>query len=140
MSAIKDRLLLKLVELPNALLKNRNGDNFGSILAELYCWQETAKYAKEQLENAWEAAVARHVIDDDNVLRKGVIGEESILAESKCFSVIAKLDKPRSIFSKDRFIAAVAKRYKLDPFQLETLAETCVTESRPPLTKRVLEV
>lgn len=140
MSAIKDRLDERLVELPDKVLRARNGDNLGPVLGTVYVWQETLAYAKKELETAWKHLVTQNLIDSDEVLKAEGPGEEHILTESNSFSVIAKVSSPRKVFSKDKFIVAVARKYKLDPAKLTDLAETCMSESSPPLHKRVLEV
>ena len=135
---VKERLINTLEDLPG-LIRNRNGDNLGPVLGTIFIWQEAEKFAKERLKTAWQTAADTDAIEPDDVLREGTPGEERIIIESNNFSVVVKCDKPRQTFSKDKFIVAVAKRFKLDPAQLEALAKTCMTESAPPLHKRVLE-
>jgi hypothetical protein len=139
MSTVKDRLFERLLELPGKVLKARNGDNLGPVLGEIFVWQEVARYAKGALDSAWKAAVDGDIIDNDEVLRAEGPGEERILSESNSFSIIAKVDKPRKTFSRDKFIAEVARKFKLDRARLDALAETCMSESAAPLHKRVLE-
>ena len=143
MSKTKTALLDQLQDLPKPngkVLKVRKGDNLGPTLGEIFIWQETAKYATEQLRDAWKAAAASNLVEADDVLRQGLVGEEKIVVESNDFSIIAKVDKPRQNFSREKFIELVAKKFKLDPVVLTTLAESCLTPSAAPLHKRVLEV
>lgn len=134
----KDRLMEALTALPG-LVRHRNGDNRGPMLGKLFIWQETKKFAEEQLKAAWLEAAAEDLLEPDDVLREGTPGEEHIVVESNQFSVVVKVDKPRQTFSRDKFIATVARRFKLDPAQLDTIAKTCMVDSAAPLHKSILE-
>jgi hypothetical protein len=139
----KDRLLDFLSELAVAngtILKTRKGDNLGPALGRVFVWQETKRIAEEELKEAWKAVQDAELIPTDDVLREEGQGEEKILLESSNFSVITKVDKPRDVFSRDKFITLVAKKFKLDQGRLEALAQTCMVPSAAPLKKRVLEV
>ncbi len=142
MGAIKDKLIEALDKLSgNGLLKTSRGDNSSQILGRVFIWQETVKYAEQQLKGAWQAAVAAEVIPDDDTLREGsTIGDERIRADSKHFSLVTKVSAPRELFSRDKYITAVAKRFKLDQGVLNAMAIECMEPSKAPLSKRVLEV
>lgn len=139
---VKTRLFEQLDTLaePNGkVLKFKRGDNQGPILGRIYFWQETQKRAKSELEAAWKAAKDEGVVDSDEKLREAQ-GEEKILIESDQFTLMAKVDKPRSTFSRDKFIESVAKKYKIDPAKLNAIAAACTTDGLAPLSKRVIEV
>ncbi len=136
----KDRLLAHLNKgIANGVLPARKGDNLGPVLGSVYYWQETVNYAKEQLDTAWSVVVEVDAIESDQDLRKTLPGTEWTAARSKDFSVTVRVDKPRQIFSRDKFIEAVARKYKLDRVHLHAIAQTCVSDSAPPLHKKVLE-
>jgi len=139
----KDRLTAQLDQLAainGPVLKIKRGDNQGPLLGAIFLWQETVKEAKERLESAWKAAVDADIIPDDDSLRekKG----ETIITESDQFSCVAEVEKPRKVFNRDKFIDAVAKKFKIDRARLDAIAvaSPCTTDSKAPLSKRILEV
>lgn len=137
---IKALALDKLNEMvgpDNGFVKLKRGDNKGPHLWPIYFWQEVEKYAEKQLKASWIKAQEALVVDNDEELRK--LSGEQILEESEQFSVVIKVDAPRETFSKEDFVAAVAKKYKLDPAKLNAIAATCMSKSKPPLSKKVLE-
>lgn len=140
-SKTKDRLLEKLGELRGApVLQFKRGDNRGPLLGEVFVWQETKKYAEEQLKKAWKALVAEDIIDEDDVLREAGVGEERILNESNTFSVVATVDKPRRTFNREMFIRLIVQRFRVPAEALQDMVEDAMTDGTAPLTKRVLEV
>lgn len=138
---IKARLTAVLEELTKPtsgeVLKIKRGDNFGPILGKLYVLQEMASWAKSELESAWASAATEGVLPPDDDLRAEQ--GERIVTESEQFSVIVSVAKPRATFSRDKYITAVAKKYKIDRFRLEGMVASATTDSKPPLSKKVLE-
>lgn len=137
----RTRLVAQLDQLAanGKVLKTQKSDNLGPLLGRVYFWQEARRHAEEQLKVGWKTLETEGLISDDDALRAAGVSEERIVVESNDFSVIVKIDSPRQTFSRDRFIKLIAKRFKLDEGRLEQLAKECVTETRPPLSKRVLE-
>ena len=113
--------------------------NLGPLLVEIFAWQEVASYAKKALETCWEAAQKEGAIPTDDELRELSEGE-NIVAESDCFSVLAKVSAPRKNFDRDMFIDVIAHKYKIKKTTLITLAEECKKETVPVLSKRIVEV
>jgi hypothetical protein len=129
----------KLATPDGGVLTFKRNDNQGPLLGEIYVWQETKKYADSQLKKVWKAAADEGLIDDDDVLREKKQGEEHVITQSTAFTCMVTVDKPRQTFSKDKFVEAVAKRYKLDRAALDKIAATCTTDSVAPLSKRIVE-
>jgi hypothetical protein len=115
-------------------------DNKGSYLGEIFTWQEIGKYADDRLKQAWRAVVENDLIPADDDMRERYDEDEHIVVESNAFSMIVTVGKPRETFDQEKFIATVARKYKIDLQRLEQLAATCKKESRAPLTKRIREV
>lgn len=131
--------LNSLAEVNGRVLKVKRGDNKGPLLGKIYIWQEAEKYAKDQLKAAWKAALDEGIIDTDDKLREDE-GEERIVMESDQFTAMVKVGTPAKPFSKEKFIEAVAKKYKIDAAKLEALATGCTKDSAAPLSKRIVEV
>jgi hypothetical protein len=139
---VKTRLFDLLQDLDRAngeVLKVKRGDNHGAVLGSIYVWQETKRHAEKALKASWSEAVSEGLVSDDDVLRESAVGEEWMLIESNGFSAVAKLDKPKQLFSRDKFIEKIAKTFHLDRSRLDTIANECCVESKPALSKRVIE-
>lgn len=121
------------------IIKRFREDDLGPYFGTIYYWQEIKKHAESALETSWKLAQKSKVIPDDDDLRDLGAGEH-IIADSKQFSFIAKVDRPRQNFDPEQFIQLVAKRYKLSAPDLTKMAAGCLKDSKPPLTKRILEV
>jgi hypothetical protein len=121
------------------VLSFKRGDNHGPLLGQIFVWQEAKKYAESQLKKAWKTAADEGLIQDDAILREKNQGEEHVIIQSNSFTCMVTVDKPHQTFSKDKFVEAVAKRYKLDRAQLDRVAATCTTDSVAPLKKRIVE-
>ena len=115
-------------------------DNKGSYLGEIFTWQEVSKFADDHLKQAWKAAQENGLIPADDDMREKYDNDEHIVTESNAFSCIVTVGKPRESFDQEKFIGEVAKKYKIDPVRLATLAATCKKEGKAPLTKRIREV
>lgn len=119
------------------------GDPKGHGLADLFFWQTLNKFAEKECKAAWERAQNPNsetkflAIDDE--LRKAGAGNESIIVESKKFSLVVKITAGQRRFDLDTFCDALTKKFKLDKGELLQLAETCKPESAPQLSKRVVE-
>jgi hypothetical protein len=137
---IKTQLLAQLKEVISSTgaLRAKRGDNFGPVLRKLYLLQEMSDYAEDELKAAWAEATKEGVLPPDDDLReeKG----ERIVTESEQFSLIVSVDKPRKTFSRDKFVEAIAKKFKIDRAKLDALIATATTDGKAPLSKRILEV
>lgn len=136
---LKDKLLayVNAIGSPKSGVRNPSEkSNTGSALFRAFVWQEISSHAEKEGKKAW-AEVLEIAGQDDDSLREHPQGE-SILLEGGAFSAIVKITAPRKTFSKEAFIAAVAKQYKIPVAKLEALAAKCVVEGKPPVSKRVL--
>ena len=120
-------------------VRSPDTSNAGSYIADVFFWETIEKLAGGKLDDAWRALVRNHLIPDDNHLREHVNGE-TVLSKTKHFVVEAKISNPRAIFDKDAFIRQVSEKFKVPKHKLDELAAQCVSHTRAPLTKRVLEV
>lgn len=139
---IKQRInqrLLAMVKPEAKIITKFKDDDRGVFFATIFLWQEVKKYSESALEAAWKTAVAAKVVSEDEDLRDLGQGEH-IISDSRLFSFIAKVDNPRQSFDQEAFIRRVATKYKLDPDALAKIAVECVKDSKPPLSKRILEV
>jgi len=121
------------------IIKRYKEDDLGPYFGTIYYWQEIKKFSEAAHEAAWKTARAAKVIKEDDDLRDLGSGEH-IIADSKLFSFIVKVDAPRKNFNRERFISVVAKRYKLNEAELAKIAADCFDDGTPPLSKRILEV
>jgi hypothetical protein len=114
-------------------------DNLAPYLAEVFFWQEVAALANASLREAWSRVQEpKGPLPDDDELRGLDFGDNSVTSAGN-FVVVAKLSQPKSMFDRESFITTVAKRYKISPTRLAELAEKAVKESKPSLSKKVLE-
>lgn len=132
MAKLKERI----VESVDAIYSASNalrGSDFGRI----YFWQEVSCLADAKLKESWEQAQKTGIPADDE-LRALPMGDH-VVDEDKRFTLVAKVSKPRELFDLDMFIAAVAKKHKLDPVALKALADQSKKATKPSLSKKVLE-
>jgi len=120
-------------------VKSPDQTNVGGFLADVYLWDTVATLAKGHLEDAWRALEREKIIPSDVTMRETVEGE-SIAAKTAKFQVYIKVSNPRTIFDKDTFIAKVAATFNVSKPKLLELAKECVSQTRAPLSKRVIEV
>lgn len=113
--------------------------NVGGYLADVYLWETVADLAEKKREEAWRALTSNKFVPPDDTLRETVDGE-SIVVRTPYFIVHAKVSNPRSIFDRDTFIQKVSEKFKISKPKLIELAAKCVSQTRAPLSKRVLEV
>jgi hypothetical protein len=121
------------------LIKKYKEDDLGPYFWSIFYWQEIKKHSEAAHEAAWKVAQRAKVVKDDDDLRD-LGGGEHIIADSKLFSFIARVDSPRQTFDPEKFIKLVAKKFKLDEDVLTRMAADCLKDSKPPLSKRILEV
>ena len=113
--------------------------NTGKYLSDVYIWQEVLRVATEQLKAAWKAAQnGSGIVPEDDDLRKLAKGEH-IVAESSTMSCLVKLTEERKTFDQEKFIATVAKKYKIPVEKLQAIAEASRVPGAPPLQKRIIE-
>lgn len=131
---------LKMLLAPSSrIIRVFKEDDLGPYFGPIYFWQEIKKYAESAHEAAWKTAQKAKVVPDDDALRD--MGEgEHIIADSRLFSFIAKVDKPRDAFDLEKFCSVISKRFKVDEAALSKLAADCQKQSKSPLSKRILEV
>lgn len=139
MTTLKDKLIAYVNAIGSPKSGVRNPDeksNTGGALFRAFVWQEISSHAEKEIKKAWSEVLEITGHDEDS-LRKEPQGE-SILLEGSIFSAIVKVTAPRKTFSKEAFIAAIAKQHKIPAAKLEALAAKCVVEGKPPVSKRVL--
>lgn len=112
--------------------------NVGTALYNVFIWQEIASIAEKEEKEAWAELDASRLIPTDDRLRQ--TEGERIEAESKHFSLLVKVSKPRQTNDIDAFIALVAKKHKIPKSTLEAYAELTKKVSKASLSKKVLEV
>jgi hypothetical protein len=117
---------------PDAKLK------VGKLLFDVYVWQELQKYSTSQCKRAWAEAVSEGSVDDDDALREQ--GGERTVQLTPHFALQVNVQPGRALFDKDEFIRRVAKKYKLRESSLTMIAEDCKCESKPSLSKKVIEL
>lgn len=132
------RHLQRIVDAMTPLLKLKAPDkksNVGALLWDIYIWQNVNSLAKKKLEQAWKVIEADKLIPDDDTLR-AVQGERVIL-QTENLSCVIKVEPPRKIFDKDKFILRLSKKYKLPIEDLNRMAGRCYVDTKTVLTKRV---
>lgn len=116
-----------------------DSSNIGGYLSDVFLWETVADLAKKKSEEAWKALVSNKMIPPDDTMRENINGEAIAVKTSK-FQVFIKVSNPRTIFDKDAFINKAAEKFKISKPKLIELSQQCVSQTRPPLSKRVLEV
>ena len=107
-------------------------------LHEVFIWQTICKIAMSRLKQAWKTVQPTYMPEDEELRDKGE--GDYILVECGPYSGTVNISQGRQMFSKDLFIDAVARNYKIDRAKLALLAETCYTRSKRSVEKRVVEV
>lgn len=134
--SLKDKLTTEVCE--SLIRQSPDKSNSGKYLWPIYYWQILSAFAEASFKEAWQNAVTAKVVSPDEELRQLGAGEH-LLTDSKLFSAMVTVSKPRTTFDRELFIDTVAKKYKLDKVKLVALAESCKTQGNPALTKRVVE-
>ena len=143
---LKERIADDLYEAGERIVRTVNGsksgsakDNLSPYLAEVFFWQEVASLANASLKEAWARTQEPNgPLQSDDVLRELDFGDNTVAATDS-FVAVAKVSQPKTMFDKEAFIAAVAKRFKISATKLAEVAEKSVKESKPSLSKKVLE-
>lgn len=112
--------------------------NKGRMLHEIWVWQEVCALAGAAEKQAWQAAQLGEdsLIPPDAELR--LESGETIVADSAGYSCVVRVDKPRSAFDRDTFIALVCREYKIPAAEMLRLVERAKAEGTAPLTKRIV--
>jgi len=142
MNTIKEKItagVLALMKPDAKIIRKFKDDDLGPYFSTIFFWQEVKKYSESALDAAWKIAASAKVVPDDDDLRDKGQGEH-IISDSRQFSFIAKVDKPRQTFDQETFIKQLAERFKLNEELLTKMAANCLKDSKPPLSKRILEV
>jgi len=121
------------------IIKRFKDDDLGPYFGTIFYWQEIKKFSEAAHEAAWKIAQKAKVAPEDDDLRDLGNGEH-IISDSKLFSFIVKVDNPRKTFDQEAFIEQISRKYKLNVAELSKIAATCMKDSKPPLSKRILEV
>jgi hypothetical protein len=130
--------MLTIIGKPDGV-RNPDGKlKIGQLLFDIYVWQELQKHATSQCKRAWAEAVSKGSIDNDDALREQ--GGEHTVQLTPHFALQVKVQPGRELFDKDEFIRRVAKKYDLRVSALELLANDCKCESKPSLSKKVIEL
>lgn len=135
-TTLKDKLCAALESMVK-IVKPRDRTNAGPYLFDIWVYQEMCAFAEAKLKAAWKVAQDNGVISDDDTLR--LAAGETIVAESDKFSCVATVAAPGERFDKDVFIAKLAKKFKLEPSDIEAVMENSKLTNKAALTKRVLE-
>lgn len=136
---LKETLLAALDKMaaPGDLFKVRRDDNHGAVLGKIFIYQEMKKHAEKQLKKAWAEAQEEGLIPPDDELRTST--GETIVLESRQFTCMTKVAAARENFSKEEFMEAVSKRFKIDMTKLKALAQGATHDGAAPLEKRIVE-
>jgi hypothetical protein len=138
--ALRDTVIEHLAQLPDLDTRRVGKDNVMPSLRNVFIWQEALAFAMAQHKLAWENAQEPNgPVPDDDRLRKYDLGDTTVLTTTR-FAMTIKVSPPRLMFDRDAFIEAVAKKFRLNPEKLFAIAGQVATETRPPLTKRVIEL
>ena len=144
--SLKERIATDLYNAGERVLRALPGpksgkakDNLAPYLAEVFYWQEVVSMASASLKEAWaRAQEPKGPLPGDDDMRGLDFGDNTVTSAGP-FVVVAKVSQPKSMFDKEAFIATVAKRYKISEDRLKDLADKAVKESKPSLSKRVVE-
>lgn len=135
---LKDKLRAMLEGLAKVVKPRRDKANEGSYLYDIWFFQEMESFACDRLKIAWEEAQNAGIIPSDDDMRKKI--GETMVAESDRFSCVATVASPSERFDKDLFIDNLLRTYpKLDPANVQAIAERSKKGAKAALTKRVLE-
>lgn len=120
--------------------KDKQGGNLAKVLHEIFVWQEIAAVANEAMKLGWKALQADEdnggIIDDDETLREKE--GERIVASTKYYDALVKVDAPRKNFDRELFIANVTRKFNLPLARVAAIADTSKKESASPITKRIV--
>jgi hypothetical protein len=134
--SIKDKIAFALEE---SLPQYRGKDNEAKLFHDVLVWQEVASIADKNEKAAWKTVqTTERLIPTDDDMRDEGIGEH-IIAEAGDYSCVATISAARKTFKLEKFIQAVAKRYKIDAATLTKMAEAACEEGKLTLSKRILE-
>lgn len=112
--------------------------NTGRLLGEVFLWETAKDFCASREKAAWAALESMELFDPDELRESGPA--ESIVTKSPNFALSVKVSNPRMMFDKDLFIERVAEAFKIDKHKLIEIATQAKTPSKPPLSKKVLEV
>jgi hypothetical protein len=130
--------MLHAIGQPDGIPNPDKSNIVGRFLFDIFVWQELERYSSMHHKRAWEEAVAEGIVPPDDTLRMFV--GETIVRNSDHFAVRVNVQPPHSLFDLDEFVNRVARKWKLPKNKLRRLAEECKTNSKPILSKRVIEV
>jgi hypothetical protein len=112
--------------------------NTGQLLGEVFLWETARDLCADRAKSAWADLESMELYSDADLRSLGE--SESIVVKSPHFALSVKVSKPRMMFDRDLFIERIAADFKIDKHRLIELATTCKAASKPPLSKKVLEV
>lgn len=136
--SLKDKLTIKaLMSLaPNPDRKSNNG----TYLYRIWFWQTINGIAKKELEKAWKEAQDNGVVPTDDVLRdKYEGGDETIVADSDCFSCSIKVAEAGQRFDLETFLENISRKFKIPMPKLVAISADSKKPVTAALTKKVLE-
>lgn len=115
----------------------KSNDRIGQALHKIYIWQEIADIAEQACKLGWKAAQsADGFMDSDEALRNEL--GERLIATSRWFNAVVKVDASRNNFDRDAFIASVVAKYNLPLAPVAALAENSKKPSASPIRKYVV--
>jgi hypothetical protein len=113
--------------------------NVDTLMCDVYIWQEVMIHAKKKYDNAMKD-LATLVSSDDKMRSKGA-GDHTVESGTN-FAMVAKVSNPANRFDKDKFISAVARKFRVNLDKLVKLAESddSKKEVSAALSKKIIEL
>lgn len=116
----------------------RGNSNSAKVYHEIYVWQELSRIADEACEAAWSVAQENKLIKSDDKMRDLGPGDH-IVSEAENFSCTAKVAKPGLSLNKELLVETLAKKFKTNELKILAILTDCSEETKPRLTKRIME-
>lgn len=115
-----------------------NKSNVAALLHECFVWQYAAKAAAKKLKLAWGDIDDAKIINDKDWYRKNQTGKK-LVKDTSTYSIQCEVKSPPNSFSQEKFIEAVASRYRLNKAELMAIAEASTVEGTAPVGFEILE-
>jgi hypothetical protein len=133
--------IIKALDKLAALNGTRNPDetdNQGAFLGPVFLWETVRDIAADRVKSSWSDLASNKLIPTDDILRESNGSE--VLLSSPSFALQVRVTSPRETFDQTLFIEQAAKKFSIDKHKLIELAAQCKKLSKPPLTKKVVEI
>lgn len=136
---LKNKLLNSLDTLVQKSVNAYREDNTDMLLCDMFVWQELAAAATKNLKKAQQSLDKSELVPEDDALRTYEVGDHTI-ETSGHFAFTVKVSEPRALFDKDAFVVLAVKKLKVKKSVIRDLLEASTSESKAPLSKRVVEL